>query len=71
MPKEANAFTLRINLGNDAMRSLDDVARALRAVATKLESRTKDLVYADATGVVLDDNGNRVGHWKRSRRLRF
>jgi len=47
-------FTLRIELGNDAMRSPDDIAAALRRVALKVQGGT-------GTGKVWDVNGNAVG----------
>lgn len=49
------AFHLRIELGNDAMREPDDIARALRSVAQQIESSH------GAVGAIMDDNGNTVG----------
>lgn len=50
-------FTLTIELGNDAMQTGADVARALREVADRAEW---SLVGHMA---IMDDNGNRVGSW--------
>lgn len=53
-------FKLNIELGNAAMDTAGDVARALEAVAHKL--RHEDCI--DCTGSIRDENGNRVGSWK-------
>ena len=50
------SFALKISLGNEAMQTGEDVARALRKVADKLD-RGED------RGRVVDDNGNAVGEW--------
>lgn len=47
-------FKLQIDLGNDAMTSADDVARALERIARQLRA-------GQARGVVRDVNGNVVG----------
>ena len=47
-------FTLTIELGNDAMRSKRDVAKALEVVADRLRSQV-------AEGKIRDVNGNTVG----------
>jgi len=47
-------FTLRIELGNDAMQTPYDVARALQAVASRL-------MGGDENGGIRDANGNSVG----------
>ena len=71
-------FKLIIALGNDAMRSPEDVAQALRKIASDLEDEggepwdggeDEERSYSDAgapatEGVVMDLNGNRVGTWK-------
>jgi hypothetical protein len=54
--KAPEKFTLNIELGNEAMQTGEDVARALRAVAKKLDGG------ADS-GRVQDENGNTVGEW--------
>ena len=47
-------FKLQIDLGNDAMTSADDVARALERVARQLRA-------GKVRGNISDDNGNTVG----------
>jgi hypothetical protein len=54
-------FMLKIELGNDAMQSAEDVAEGLRTVADYLES-TGGWDHNDA-GHVRDANGNTVGGW--------
>lgn len=49
-------FTLEIEMGNEAMRSPEDVAKALRNVAHRLPG-------AMDAGYILDENGNNVGEW--------
>ena len=62
-------FTLTINLGNDAMRTGEDLAAALHAVADKLASLggdpVEDLIEDDydASGRIRDENGNTCGRW--------
>jgi hypothetical protein len=48
-------FTLKIELGGDAMQSGPDVAAALRDVADKIEHGL------EARGSIVDVNGNTVG----------
>lgn len=48
-------FTLRIKMGNEAIRDREDVANALNIVAVGVE-------YLDR-GSILDMNGNKVGEW--------
>lgn len=59
-------FKLEITLGNDAIQTASQVARALRDVATRLEriGNTSDL--DGENGKVSDENGNRVGGWRFS-----
>lgn len=52
---EPTRFTVRIELGNEAMRTPADVAGALRKLASKLEQSD---VY-DHT--IRDENGNTIG----------
>lgn len=47
-------FTLTITLGNDAMQTGEDVARALHSAAYHIEQH-------DSGRAIYDDNGNRVG----------
>jgi len=49
-------FSLKIELGNEAMLTAEDVARALRGVARRIDS---DGLHGHRA--VMDDNGNRVG----------
>lgn len=49
-------FSVRIELGNDAMRFRRHVAEALRTIADKISDN-------ETAGIVRDVNGNRVGTW--------
>jgi hypothetical protein len=51
-------FTLRIDLGNAAMRSPEDIADALRRVAQMIENSH------GAEGSIMDNNGNTVGKFE-------
>ena len=51
------SFELRVNLGNEAMQTREDVSEAVREVARQL--RRSEV----GGGVVLDVNGNTVGRW--------
>lgn len=55
-------FTMEIDSENDAMRTADDVSRALSKLATHLRGRDWD----DFEGKIRDDNGNTVGSWNLS-----
>ena len=51
-------FTLRIEMGNEAMQTPEDVAESLRDVANRLN------YGADSrSGKIRDYNGNVVGEW--------
>jgi hypothetical protein len=52
-------FKVKITLGNAAMETAEDVARALRDVAEALEDGRTE-------GPIFDDNGNKVGTFKLS-----
>jgi len=52
--REPDSFVLKIALGNDAMKSLDDVADALEKVVTKLRKGVAGTTISDV-------NGNTVG----------
>lgn len=57
-------FSVNIQLGNEAMETGDDVARALRKIASDVSEHG---VIADADEVrvgIRDENGNTVGYWK-------
>lgn len=58
-------FTITLKLGNDAMRTGDDVAEALHAVADRLThtGSAHDALQPGAGGPMFDANGNRVGSW--------
>jgi hypothetical protein len=51
-------FTLRIDLGNDAMREPEHIANALHRVAQAIEHSH------GAEGIIIDDNGNTVGKFE-------
>lgn len=57
-------FKLEIELGNDAMLTGEDVARALRKVADVVESCTPYVVKAEGPGTIRDENGHKVGTWR-------
>lgn len=57
-------FNLTIKLGNDAMQSGDDVARALRSVADCLANTYDSLTLPEDAGAIFDLNGNTVGRWE-------
>lgn len=57
-------FNISIKLGNDAMQSGDDVARALTILAGKLADSYDGLALPETDGVIYDANGNRVGTWE-------
>lgn len=52
-------FSLNITLGNDAMRTRQHLATALRQVA----KRMMEGAAAPETGKIMDVNGNSVGQW--------
>lgn len=52
-------FSLDIDLGNEAMRTHEDVANALRDVADSLDESTGQ----GWSGIIRDANGNHVGGW--------
>lgn len=67
-PPEGDAFTVRIELGNDAMRTRTDIRKALdgvtKAMRTEAERRKQPLrMWGSASGKILDVNGNTVGEW--------
>ena len=51
-------FTLRIEMGNAAMKTPEDVAESLRDVANRL-----NYGMDRRSGEILDYNGNKVGEW--------
>jgi len=52
---DVKQFLLEITLGGDAMKSPEDIAKALRKVADRLEA------WAGSDGVIHDEEGNKVG----------
>ncbi len=50
-------FVLEITMGNDAMQTHYDVARALKDMAYRVSNGGEG-------GIILDDNGQRVGEWR-------
>lgn len=59
MPRE---FTLRIELGNDAMSTIANVANALMRVSRRIVMNEYSLDESMTRGII-DDNGNTVGEW--------
>ncbi len=53
-------FTIKIQLGNDAMRSEADIANALRDIAGKIFHGHISLKEPNET-TIRDENGNRIG----------
>ena len=58
-------FTLKIELGNEAMETGEDVAIALRKQADYIATRYSmgNIQTANAWHNIMDENGNTVGHW--------
>jgi hypothetical protein len=54
--KKMTSFILKIKMGNAAMRTHSDVVDALKKVVKKMQD-------GDGSGVVMDINGNKVGHF--------
>jgi hypothetical protein len=55
-------FTLTINLGNEAIRTAEEVAERLRDIARRVDSCTFDV--PEGPYHIRDINGNRVGSWE-------
>lgn len=53
-------LTVNVRMGNAAMLTPDDAARALRRIADRLTGGDVSGVYE----TILDDTGNDVGRWK-------
>ena len=63
--KPADRLVLTINIGNEAMLTVADVADALRMVSSQFESdHAAEIPIPGDTGSVHDANGNTVGTWK-------
>lgn len=56
-------FTIEIDLGNDAMHTLGDIARALSRIAATLAEEPEAEADPGQRGRIRDVNGNRVGEW--------
>ena len=58
-------FTVNIELGNDAMQTPDDIARALHKIASYFDGETGATFpeLGPVTGKILDLNGNTCGSW--------
>lgn len=56
-------FRLSITLGNDAMRTPEDVGIALREVRARIGAHL-DYFDSDTSGTIRDANGNTVGTWE-------
>lgn len=60
-------FKLEVELGNEAMQNLSDVASALERVAERLhEMKMFNLSSNGLRGKIMDQNGNSVGNWEVS-----
>jgi hypothetical protein len=58
----AQQFILKIELGNEAMQTPQDIAQALREAAGSLDGLVPEATRA--SGSIRDLNGNRVGKWE-------
>jgi hypothetical protein len=59
-------FRVEIEMGNEAMSTVGDVAFALEKTARKIRAYA-DPVQSGERGRVLDENGNAVGEWRFGR----
>jgi hypothetical protein len=57
-------FTLKINLGNEAMQTGYDIAYAVRDVAFRLQDYGNIENIRTCKGTISDINGNTVGSWQ-------
>lgn len=57
-------FILSINLGNDGMKTAEDVSNQLDFAAMKILHSGDIMTYCIAPGVLRDINGNVVGHYE-------
>lgn len=57
-------FKLKIELGNDAMRTSRDLARALREMGERVMAAIPGAVNRADWGRIRDENGNSVGTWQ-------
>jgi hypothetical protein len=56
-------FTLKIELGNDAMQTRADIEAALRNLGKNLRYMCDPPEAGDSDGI-MDYNGNKVGSWE-------
>ena len=55
---------VNIELGNDAMKTAEDLAQAVEYIANRIRAAYDSApIQAICNGRVKDDNGNRVGTW--------
>ena len=59
-------FYITIELGNEAMKTQEDVAKSLEQTAEKLRDYECE-PYPGEGGRVMDRNGNAVGEWRFGR----
>lgn len=59
-------FMLEIELGNEAMQDILDVAVSLEGLSSRLRELHHDVVGGKGVtgGNIRDVNGNQVGHWR-------
>ena len=58
-------ITFKIDLGNDAMQTPNDVKAALDAAVTKgFRSPDRPITDGERRGQIKDANGNTVGRWE-------
>ncbi len=63
----AGKFTVEIELGDGVLSTPQELAEALRELATRIEDIDIDETQED--GVILDDDGNEVGTWEYENEL--
>ncbi len=59
---QVSAFSLHINIGNDAVETRSDIIALLRKVANQLEVEPYNALEPDSNSII-DDNGNYVGSY--------
>jgi hypothetical protein len=53
-------FSLKISLGNNAMRTSEHIATALHKIANRIDGMS---AFDENSGTISDENGNKVGRW--------
>ena len=56
-------FILKINLGNDAMRTSRDISEALQKVSLKIRGDSLHYLELMSPFEIIDENGNQCGIW--------